>query len=105
MLFPPLLPLDDAEFYPLVASDFKGIAPTIAISADIDPLRDDARLYVEKLQAAAVPARWINETGLVHDYLRARHVSVAAGAAFTRIGKAIQELAGGTESTASSSAP
>jgi len=87
------LPLDDPEFYPLVAADFEGIAPTIAFSADVDPLRNDARLYVEKLQAAGIPARWINEAGLVHDYLRARHVSAVAGAAFARIGNAIKELA------------
>jgi len=87
------LPLDDPEFYPLVATDFEGIAPTIAFSADVDPLRDDARLYVEKLQAAGIAARWVNEPGLVHDYLRARHVSAVAGAAFTRIGKAIRQLA------------
>ncbi len=87
------LPLDDPEFYPLVAADFNATAPTIAFSADIDPLRDDARLYVEKLQAAGVSAQWINEPGLVHDYLRARHVSTIAGAAFARIGNAINELA------------
>jgi acetyl esterase len=40
---------------------------TIAFSADVDPLRDDARLYVEKLQAVNVSAQWINEAGLVHD--------------------------------------
>jgi acetyl esterase len=88
-----LLPLDDPEFYPLAADNFQGTAPTIAFSADIDPLRDDARLYVEKLQDAGVTARWINEPGLVHDYLRARHVSRVAGAAFTRICDAITELA------------
>lgn len=87
------LPLDDPEFYPLVATGFDGIAPTIAISADVDPLRDDARLYVEKLQAAGIAAQWVNEPGLVHDYLRARHVSAVAGAAFERIGNAIVELA------------
>jgi acetyl esterase len=88
-----VLPLDDPEFYPLAAEDFHSAAPTIAFSADIDPLRDDARLYVDKLQAAGVTARWINEPGLVHDYLRARHVSRVAGAAFTRICDAITELA------------
>jgi len=87
------LPLDDAEFYPLAARDFSGTAPTIAISADIDPLRDDARLYVEKLCEAGIAARWINEPGLTHDYLRARHVSKVAGAAFSRICDAIGELA------------
>ena len=88
------LPLDDAEFYPLVASRFAGCPPTIAISADVDPLRDDARLYVEKLQNEGVSAKWINEPGLVHDYLRARHVSARGAAAFTQICSAIRELAG-----------
>jgi acetyl esterase len=87
------LPLNDAEFYPLVADDFRGAVPTIAISAEVDPLRDDARMYVEKLQTAGVSARWINEPGLVHDYLRARHVSPRAGDAFDRICDAITELA------------
>jgi len=85
--------LDDPEFYPLVAEDFGMNPPTVAFSADVDPLRDDARLYVEKLQTAGVSAEWVNESGLVHDYLRARHVSDTAGAAFTRICNAIKKLA------------
>jgi acetyl esterase len=87
------LPTGDPEFYPLLANDFSAAPPTIAISADVDPLRDDARLYVEKLQQAGVKAEWINEPGLVHDYLRARHVSTVAGAAFARICEAINTLA------------
>ena len=87
------LPITDPEFYPLTAKKFGAIPATIAFSADVDPLRDDASLYVEKLRAAAVSAKWINEPGLVHDYLRARHVSVTAGAAFERICKAIETLA------------
>ncbi|TNF87290.1 MAG: alpha/beta hydrolase [Gammaproteobacteria bacterium] len=87
------LPLDDPEFYPLLADDFSNIPATIAISADIDPLRDDTRLYVEKLQADGVRAEWINEAGMVHDYLRARHVSKAAAVAFARIADSIQRLA------------
>ena len=56
------LPLDDPEFYPLVANDFGGSPTTVAISADIDPVRDDAELYAQKLKATGVDARWINET-------------------------------------------
>ena len=88
------LPIEDPEFYPLVARDFSRLPATIAISADIDPLRDDARLYVDKLRDAGVRAEWINEAGMVHDYLRARHVSQAAGEAFSRIVDAIGRLAG-----------
>ncbi len=87
------LPVSDPEFYPLVADNFSATPPTIAFSADVDPLRDDAKLYVEKLCAAGVSAEWINELGLVHDYLRARHVSDIAGAAFARICDAIKLLA------------
>ena len=88
-----VLPVDDPEFYPLAASHYRGTPPTIAFSADVDPLRDDARCYVAKLQHSNVNARWINEPGLVHDYLRARHVSQVAGAAFARICSAISQLA------------
>ncbi len=89
------LPVDDPEFYPLAAQAFDGIPATIAFSADVDPLRDDAQLYVEKLAASGVPAEWINEAGLVHDYLRARHISDCAGAAFARICEAVTRLARG----------
>jgi acetyl esterase len=88
-----VLPVDDAEFYPLAASEYRGTPPTIAFSADVDPLRDDARSYVAKLQDDDVSASWINEPGLVHDYLRARHISRVAGAAFARICSAITRLA------------
>ena len=86
-------PLDDPEFYPLVAADFGTCPATVAISADIDPLRDDADYYVRQLRAAGVEARWINEPGLTHDYLRARHQSVRAGQAFDRICDATRGLA------------
>ena len=88
------LPVDDAEFYPLLAKDYQDLPKTLAYSADIDPLRDDARLYVERLEAAGVEARWINQAGLVHDFLRARHRSQKAGAAFAAICESIIQLAG-----------
>lgn len=82
----------DPEFYPLVADDFNGLPPTIAFSADIDPLRDDARLYVQKLNAADIYAEWHNEPGLTHDYLRARHSSDKARNSFRHISEAITQL-------------
>ena len=87
------LPLDDPEFYPLLATDFSVLPPTVAFSADVDPLRDDSKIYVEKLNQAGVDAVWHNEPGLVHDYLRARHTSAKAGDSFRRIIEAIDRLA------------
>ncbi len=87
-----VLPMDDPEFYPLLAKDFSGLPPTHAFSADIDPLRDDSKLYVEKLKDSGVDAVWHNELGLVHDYIRARHTSGKAGDSFQGIIEAIQRL-------------
>ncbi len=89
------LPVDDPEFYPLAARRYDGIAPTVAQSAAIDPLRDDARVYVERLAAAGVVAEWIDEPGLTHDYLRARHACAAAGEAFARVTDAVGRLGAG----------
>jgi len=86
------LPKHDAEFYPLLAKDFSGLPPTQAFSADIDPLRDDSKLYVAKLRDSGVDAVWHNELGLVHDYIRARHTSGKAGDSFQRIIEAIERL-------------
>ena len=90
------LPTQDTEFYPLVAEDFSHLPTTVAFSADIDPLRDDSCLYVEKLSNAGVDASWHNEPGLTHDHLRARHTSSKAAEAFGRICAAIKSLATST---------
>lgn len=87
------LPLEDPEFYPLVAKNFSGLPPTVAFSAGVDPLRDDSKYYVEKLNQAGVDAVWHNEDGLVHDYIRARHTSRRAADSFQRIIEAIEGFA------------
>ncbi len=87
------IPVRDPEFYPLSAQDFGGLPRTIAFSADIDPLRDDARFYVEQISTAGGEAKQVNEEGLVHDYIRARHMSKKARDSFRRIGEAIKALA------------
>ena len=88
-----VLPVDDPEYYPLLAEDFNNLPTTVVFSADVDPLRDDARLYVEQINNSSGKASWINEAGLIHDYLRARHTSVKAADSFRRIGEAIISIA------------
>jgi acetyl esterase len=83
----------DADLAPLTALSFAGLPPAFVVSADIDPLRDDARDYAEKLRAAGVPAVWRNEPELVHGYLRARHTSRRAAESFAAIASAIHAFA------------
>jgi acetyl esterase len=86
-------PQDDPSVSPLRATDFRGLPPTVAISAQCDPLADDARDYVARLTEAGVNAHWIEELGLVHGYLRARATVPRAAASFGRICLAVETMA------------
>ncbi|MVO17041.1 alpha/beta hydrolase [Parasedimentitalea huanghaiensis] len=86
------VPENDPTCAPLRDSDFSGLPPTVLISADCDPVRDDSRQYCEKLLAAGGRAHWINEPGLIHGFLRARHTVGRARNSFERISAAIEAL-------------
>lgn len=77
---------------PLRASDLSGLPPAFIVSADVDPLRDDARDYAQRLNAAGVPSQWRNEPQLVHGHLRARRTSDRARRSFSAIIAAIERM-------------
>jgi acetyl esterase/lipase len=56
---------------PLDATRYDGLPPTLAIGAEHDPLRDDARVFAERIQAAGGEAHLVIGTGLVHGCWRA----------------------------------
>jgi acetyl esterase/lipase len=63
------------QMTPLDASHFGGLPATLAIGVEHDPLRDDARVYVDRIRAAGGEGYfWIGE-GLVHGCLRALGMS------------------------------
>jgi acetyl esterase len=83
----------DPDLMPLLASDLACLPPAYVITADIDPIRDDGRDWVARLNAAGVEAHWRNEPQLVHGYLRARHMSHLAASSFAFICEAATRLA------------
>ncbi len=64
----------DPTFAPILHTDLVGLPLCMALAAEIDPLRDDALVYIEKLTAAGNKARVILDKGLPHGHLRARHM-------------------------------
>lgn len=80
---------DDPELSPFVCSDFGTLPPAFVITADVDPLRDDGRIFAERLFKAGVKATWRNEPQLVHGFLRARHRSKRARASFEALVDAV----------------
>jgi len=79
----------------LFDDDFSGLPVTVAMSAQCDPLADDARLYAERIRAAGGQAIWFEDQGLVHGHLRARHRVGRARASFARVLRAISLIGAG----------
>ncbi|MGF7132105.1 acetyl esterase [Paraburkholderia sp. EB58] len=62
---------------PLHAGRFDGLPRTLAIGVEHDPLRDDARVFAERIRAAGGQAQAWPGTGLVHGCWRALSTSPA----------------------------
>ncbi len=86
----------DPYHAPLQDTDFSGLPPTVVITADCDPLASDGEVYCERINAAGGQALWVNEKGLVHAFLRARHMSAKARASFDRMIASLKSLSSGS---------
>ncbi len=79
---------------PLLAPDLAGSPPTLVVSAALDPLRDEAIAYAERLREAGVIVREERVAGMIHGFLNVG-ISRAAVEATERIageiGRALRE--------------
>lgn len=85
----------DPTTAPLLDTDFSGLPPTVVVTAECDPLTSDGEAYCDRIVAAGGRARWQEEAGLIHSFVRARHRSRRAGKGFERILEAIAALGKG----------
>ncbi|KJS13830.1 MAG: esterase [Hoeflea sp. BRH_c9] len=78
-------PVNDPSFTPLDADDYTGMPPTLVFTAECDPLSGDGPDYCARIARAGGKAICIEEQGLVHGYLRARHSVGRARDSFARM--------------------
>ena len=85
----------DPYAVPNLARDVSGLPPAFIAVAGHDPLHDDGVIFADKLAKAGVPVTLRDEPALAHSFMRARHHSAPAMAAFKAIVAAIAALAHG----------
>jgi acetyl esterase len=54
---------------PLFAVDLAHLPPALVITAGFDPLRDEGRVYADRMRAAGVPVHYLCATGSLHGFL------------------------------------
>ncbi len=79
--------LDTVDPYarPVKATDYSNLPPAWVHSAEIDPIRDDGRVYAANLALAGNDVTYREARGMIHGFLRARFTGDAARAEFDAI--------------------
>lgn len=86
---PPAVNRAEPYVSPLRA-DLAGLPPALVQTAELDPLRDEAEAYVERLRAAGVPTQHLRYSGVMHGF-------VTLGPTFARARIAISDAVAALE--------
>lgn len=70
---------------PLQATDLKNLPPSLVVTVEYDPLRDEGKAYAERLQAAGITTKYLCYPGLIHGFFDLYHVSGQAQTACREI--------------------
>jgi acetyl esterase len=70
---------------PLAATDLSGLPPTLMVTAEFDPLRDEGIAYVKRLAEAGVAVEHVHAADQMHGFLLLERAVPSAGALVERI--------------------
>jgi acetyl esterase len=84
--------LTDKTARPIISKTLQSIPETHIFVAEFDPLKDDGLFYLAAISKQGGSATFESGDGLVHGYLRARHLSKIANDEFNKILKIINKF-------------
>lgn len=90
----------DPYLIPLAAADLGGLPPTLLITAEFDPLRDEGIAFAQALRDAGVEVEHIHAEDQMHGFLLIDRVVNRAGALIDRLADALSSRAAQAEADA-----
>ncbi|MBL27833.1 MAG: hypothetical protein CMM50_09840 [Rhodospirillaceae bacterium] len=82
---------EDWHASPMAARNLAGLPPALLLAAGVDPLRDEAAAYAERLVAAGVPATLRTFEGMPHGFFQAQGVLDDARTAAALAGRILRK--------------
>lgn len=82
--------IHDGYFSPLLADDLSQLPPAFILTAEYDPLRDEAAAYAVRLSAAGIDVVYQDYPGMVHAFLSFPRFCSGAVPAIAAIGKDVR---------------
>ncbi len=87
----------DPYLVPMAAPDLAGLPPTLMMTAEFDPLRDDGIAYAERLMSAGVPVEHVHAADQMHGFLLLDGAIDEAARLIDRLGDALASHARSAE--------
>lgn len=81
--------LRDPYLFPLAATDLSGVPPTLIMTAEFDPLRDEGIAFAQRLAAAGVDVEHIHVEDQMHGFLLLDRAVPKVGALIDRLADAL----------------
>ncbi|MFC4377711.1 alpha/beta hydrolase [Nocardia halotolerans] len=78
---------------PMRAPSLRGLPPALIITAEVDPIRDDAEAYAQRLRGDGVAVSSTRYTGVFHGFFTEVAVFAQAGQAIDEVCEYLRELA------------